>query len=130
MKPSHAFSIIAALACSLAVTPVRGGGSEPRTRVSHSTASSHLTINRAPNFGTQSNISLFIDGQRVGTLGYGRSFKGFLPAGRHFITMQQTPHLNDAYPYSQQWIKLTPGRRSTFTAIWREGGTRISLEES
>ncbi len=87
-------------------------------------------IKRAANFGNQSNISLFIDGNRVATLGYGRSFKGALPAGLHLVTMRQTPHLNDAYPYSQQWIRLTPGETSIFTAIWREGGTRIALGES
>ncbi len=56
---------------------------------------------------------MFIDGRRVATLGYGRNFKGVLPAGMHLVTVQQTPHLNDAYPYSQQWIRLRPGVRPT-----------------
>ena len=130
MKLSHAL-LITAIACGLAAGSAQAGaGGTPRAWSSHSGANTHLVIKRAPNFGNQSNINVFIDGYRVAILGYGRSYEGVLPPGRHFVTMQQTPHLNDAYPFSQQWIRLTPGRTSVFTAIWRGGGTRIALEGS
>ncbi len=127
MKLTRAL-FVAVIACGLAAASLQAGSGELRRP--QSTTHSQVVIKRAANFGNQSNINLFIDGHRVATLGYGQSFKGALPAGLHLVTMMQTPHLNDAYPYSQQWIRLTPGRNSTFTAIWRGGGTRIALEES
>ncbi len=65
----------------------------------------------------------------MANLGYGETYHGIVPAGEHLITMKQMPHLNDAYPFSQQVIRLTPGRTSIYTAVWRNGGTRIRLEE-
>lgn len=127
MKLSHAL-LVTAITCGLAAVSARAGSGENRR--AHSDADSQLVIKRAANFGNQSNISLYIDGNRVATLGYGRSFKGVVPSGLHLVTMKQTPHLNDAYSYSQQWIRLIPGETSTFTAIWRGGGIRIALEES
>ncbi len=127
MKLPHVL-LIAAITCGLAAAPARAGSGQIHRQ--NSMADSKLVIKRAANFGNQSNISLYINGHRVGTLGYGRTYRGSLPAGLHLITMKQTPHLNDAYPYSQQWIRLHPGETSTFTAIWRGGGTRIALEGS
>jgi hypothetical protein len=129
MKLSHAL-LIMAIVCGFAAGPAQAGSGGAARSSFHPGGSAHLVIKRAPNFGNQSNINLYIDGNRVGTLGYGRRFEGTLPAGRHFVTMKQTPHLNDAYPFSQAWIRLAPGRTSVFTAIWRDGGTRIALEES
>ncbi len=127
MKFAHAL-LVTAITCGLAVASAHAGSGETRRPAAN--ANSHLVVKRAANFGNQSNISLYIDGNLVATLGYGRSFKGVFPAGLHLVTMRQTPHLNDAYPYSQQWIRLGPGKSATYTAVWRGGGTRIALEES
>jgi hypothetical protein len=126
MRLSHAF-LIAAGACSLATGSVQAGAGEtPRA----SSANTQLVIRRAANFGNHSSINLFIDGRRIAIVQYGQKYEGAISAGLHLIRMQQTPHLNDAYPFSQQWIRLTPGQTSVFTAIWRDGGERIGLEES
>ncbi len=129
MKLSHALLIVG-LVCGLSAIPVQAGAgsTEIRPESLYAGADSQIVIKRSPSFGNQSNISLFIDGTRVSTLGYGRSYTGAIPAGRHLVTMMQTPHLNDAFPYSQQWVRLQPGETSVFTAIWRNGGTRIALE--
>lgn len=127
MKLTYAL-LVTAISCGLAAASARAGSGQVYR--GNSVADSGLVIKRAPNFGTQSNISLYINGHRVGTLGYGRTYRGTLPAGLHLITMKQTPHLNDAYPYSQQWIRLLPGETSTFTATWRSSGTQIVLEGS
>ena len=87
-------------------------------------------IKRAPNFGNYTHVNLYIDGRWVDNLSYGETYRGVVPAGDHLIAMQQTPHLNDAYWISHQRIRLAPGRTSVFTAIWRDGGTRIALERS
>jgi hypothetical protein len=126
MKVSRALLITASVCCLATGSARAGSGRESF----NSRANAQFVIKRAANFGNESNISLYIDGNRVATLSYGRTYEGMLPPGRHFVTLKQTPHLNDAYPFSQQWIRLRPGRISVFTAIWRGGGTRIALEES
>jgi hypothetical protein len=106
-----------------------GTGGASRMR-SYPVADTHLVIKRAPNFGNHTNINVYIDGQRVAGLTYGRKFEGMVAPGLHLVTLKQSPHVNDAYPYSQQWIRVAPGQTNVFTAIWRDGGTQIRLEES
>ena len=95
-----------------------------------SKASGHLIIRRAPNFGNREQLNLYIDGKHVASFGYGQRYEGMWPAGEYMVTMQQTPHWNDAYPFSQQRIRVVAGRKNVFTAFWTNGGTRIVLDES
>ncbi|MBA2434239.1 MAG: hypothetical protein H0V54_03975 [Chthoniobacterales bacterium] len=127
MKLLHA-TLVAAISCGFAAASAHAGSGHIHRGAP--VADSGLVIKRAADFGNQSNISLFINRHRVYSLGYGRTYRGTFPAGLHLVTMKQTPHLNDAYAYSQQWIRLIPGETSTFPAIWRGGGTRIALEGS
>ncbi len=131
MKVLHAL-LITAISCGLAnSSALAGAGRESRNAIYYnSRPDTRLVIKRAANFGNYSSVSLYIDGRLAKVLNYGGSFDGIVPAGRHLITMKQTPHLNDAYPYSQHWVHLAPGQTSVFTAIWRNGGTFIALEGS
>jgi len=86
-----------------------------------------LIVKRAPNFGNHTALNLYIDGKHLASFTYGRRYDGMLPAGDHLITMKQTPHLSDAYIYSQQWIRVVPGRTNIFTAFWTDSGDRIVL---
>jgi hypothetical protein len=129
MKLSHAL-LVTAIVCGLAPGLARAGSSAaPRSSV-RSEANTRLIIKRAPNFGNLTQLNLYIDGRHVASFGYGRRYEGMLPAGDYVVTMKQTPHLNDAYPFSQQQIKVVPGRTNVFTAFWRDGGERIVLERS
>jgi hypothetical protein len=129
MRLKHAFCV-AAVALGLAFSSAQAGpGGAVRTHY-YSNANTHLIIKRAVNFGNHANLTLYIDGRQTAVVRYGRSFETTLPAGLHLITMRQAPHFNDAYPYSQQWVRLAPDRTSVYTAIWRDGGTRIRLERS
>jgi hypothetical protein len=101
-----------------------GSGGVDRSAVRPET---RLIIKRAPNFGNNTALNLYIDGRHLASSTYGRRYEGTLPAGDYLVTMMQTPHLSDAYPYSQQWIKVVPGRTNVFTAFWRDGGDRIVL---
>ena len=130
MKLSHLL-LITTLVGGLGLTGSAQGGAGRESRAAaYADADAHLIIKRAPNFGNNTNISVYIDGRLTTILSYGRGYEGDLAAGLHLVTMRQGPHLNDAYPVSQQWIRVHPGRTSAFTAIWRGGGTRIALEES
>ena len=126
MKISHAL-VITASVCSLAAGTARAGAGEAPPASSYSHANAGLVIRRAANFGNHQHFNIYIDGTRVANLGYGRTYRGLVPAGEHLITLKQMPHWNDADPYSQQRIRLAPGRTSAFTATWTDGGTRISL---
>ncbi|HSU86813.1 MAG TPA: hypothetical protein VLI42_08790 [Chthoniobacterales bacterium] len=122
--------LITGLGCCLAASSARAGAGGGSPVTFHSGAATSLVIKRAANFGNYTHVNLYIDGRWVDNLSYGETYRGVVSAGDHLITMQQTPHLNDAYPISHQRIRLAPGQTSVFTAIWRGGGTRIALERS
>jgi hypothetical protein len=122
--------LVTAIVCGLAAGSARAGSDAvPRSSV-RSEPTTRLIIKRAPNFGNPTQLNLYIDGRHVASFGYGRHYEGVLPAGDHVVTMKQTPHLSDAYPYSEQRIKVVPGRMNVFTAFWTDGGERIVLKGS
>lgn len=126
MKLSHIL-LITVIACGLAAGSARAGsGAAPLSSV-RSEANTRLMIKRAPNFGNDTQLNLYLDGRHLASFGYGRHYEGVLPAGDYMVTMQQTPHLNDAFPFSQQRIRVVPGRTNVFTAFWTDGGARIVL---
>jgi hypothetical protein len=129
MKLSHAL-LVAALGCGLAATSALAGSEQVRASSYRSTPNAHLIVKRSPNIGYLTQFNIYVDGVRVASLGYGRKYEGAIPAGNHLVTIQHMPHLNDAYPYTQTWIHVVPGRPNVFTAKGREGGTRIVLEQS
>ena len=127
MKLSHIL-LITVIACGLAAGSARAGsGAAPGSSV-RSEANGRLIIWRAPNFGNPTQLNLYLDGRHLASFGYGRHYDGVLPAGDYLVTMQQTPHLSDAYPFSQQRIRVVPGRTNAFTAFWTDGGARIVLK--
>jgi len=87
-----------------------------------------MIVRRAPDFGNNTALNLYIDGKHVASFTYGRHYEGMVPAGDHLVTMMQTPHLSDAYLHSEQWIRVVPGRTNVFTAFWVDGGARIELD--
>lgn len=117
---------MAAIAAGFAAGPALAGSGEAATV----RTGAPIIVKRSPNIGFNQQFNLYIDGVRVASLGYGRQYEGVAPAGLHLVTIKQMPHLNDAWPYSQQWIRVAPGRTNVFTATWRDGGTRIRLEGS
>ncbi len=129
MKLTNAL-LAAGIAAGLMVQSALAGTGEPRHAPRYSEASTSLIVKRSPNIGYLQHFNLYIDGVRVATLGYGRNYQGTITPGLHFVTIKQMPHLNDAWPYTQQWIRVRPGQTNVFTASWRHGGTRIFLEES
>lgn len=117
--------LIAAIASGLAVDSARGGSGGP---AQSSESNTQLVIIRSPNIGYGTHFNIFVDSVRVANLGYGMKYEGAVTPGRHLITIKHMPHLDGAYPYSQQWITIVAGRPNVFTAAWRFGGSRIWLE--
>jgi hypothetical protein len=129
MKLTHAL-LMAVIAGGLMVQSALAGSGEARRTSRYSEATTPLIVKRSPNIGYLQHFNLYIDGVRVATLGYGRSYEGTITPGLHFVTIKQMPHLNDAWPFTQQWIRVRPGETNVFTASWSHGGTRIYLQES
>jgi hypothetical protein len=128
MKLSYGL-LITVIICGLAAGSARAGAGATPQVSSYSRANAALVIRRAPNFGNETHFNIYIDGTWVDNLSYGETYRGLVPAGEHLIRIKQMPHLNDAYPYSEQRIWLTPGRTSFFTATWTNAGTWIALKE-
>ena len=118
----------AGFVCGLTAGSVWAGSGGVKPSSFRPEANTRLIIKRAPNFGNNTALNLYIDGRHVASFTYGRHYEGVLPAGDYLLTMRQTPHLSDAYPYSEQWIRAVPGRTNIFTAFWRDGGDRIVLD--
>ena len=129
MKLTHAL-LTTVVAGGLMAQSAWAGSGEARQASGYLGATTPLIVKRSPNIGFLQHFNLYIDGVRVATLGYGRMYQGTITPGLHFVTIKQMPHLNDAWPYSQQWIRVRPGQTNVFTASWSHGGTRILLGQS
>jgi hypothetical protein len=128
MKLSHAL-LITVVSFGLGTGSAWAGAGGMPQASSYSQRNASLVIKRSPNFGNETHFNIYIDGTWVDNLSYGETYRGLVPAGQHLIRIKQMPHLNDAYPYSEQLIWLEPGRTSVFTATWTNAGTWIALKK-
>ena len=60
---------------------------------------------------------LQIDGRSVGTIGPGHRYDGWLPAGRHVLTVRTASYVGLPQPTSIT-VNVRPGRTDVFTALW------------
>ncbi len=122
--------LITAVICCLGANSARAGAGGTSRYSSYAPANASLVIKRSPNFGNETHFNIYIDGIWVDNLSYGETYRGLVPAGEHLIRIKHAPHLNDAYPYSEQRIWLAPGRTSVYTATWTNAGTWIALRST
>src|SRR5207249_8540469 len=84
-------------------------GADPRSPrfVQPPGAPARLVIKRNPNLGFNVIVRLWIDGQPAGSLGYGHTFQGILPPGRHVLAVRaiRTP------PRAARWRVAVAVRR-------------------
>jgi hypothetical protein len=79
-----------------------------------------LIIRRDPGLGTYLIAHLRVDGVQVAAIGYGRTYEGFLPPGRHVLSLLPTP--NPKWPTAPGMIlDVRSGETYTFTAIGDSG---------
>jgi len=121
--------LIAAIGSAVAIESAHAGSGGSGQVSAASQAATQLIIIRSPNIGYPTHFNIYIDGVRVTNLGYGMRYEGTITPGLHLVTIKHMPHLDGAYPFSQQWIRIVPGRPNVFTAAWRDGGSRIRLSE-
>ena len=97
----------AALAKPASVGPVNGPAS--------------LTIYRIANLGNDLVVNLWLDGRPFGVIIYGQTYRGFLPHGRHVLSLTISPR--PAWPGLETKIELNvrDGETYSFTATGNSG---------
>jgi hypothetical protein len=76
-----------------------------------------VVVKRVPSFGWNLAFNLQIDGRPVATIGPARSYDGWLPAGRHVLTVYTASYEGLPYPTSIT-VNIKPGWTYGFTAMW------------
>ena len=79
-----------------------------------------LIVSRDPGLGNFVIAHLRVDGVLVAVIGYGRTYEGFLPPGRHVLSLLPTP--NPKWRTAPGMIlDVRSGETYTFTAIGDSG---------
>src|SRR6266850_7388572 len=130
MKILHGLLVVA-VACSLAASTAQAGSGATTSRAASHGESADLIVKRAANFGNEEHFNLFIDGLYAANVGYGRRYEARLSPGEHVVTIQPVPNFGgNGARFAHQRIRLAPGRTSTFTVVWTDGGERPVLVKS
>jgi hypothetical protein len=74
-----------------------------------------LIIQRIANLGNEVYVNLYIDGAPVAAIGYGSSYEGLLPPGRHLLAVLATPSPKWPTPW-EMTLDVQSGQTYTFTA--------------
>jgi len=101
----------AAVAWPVSVRPVNGPA--------------RLNINRIPDLGNFVIVRLWIDGMWAGSIGYGHTYEGLLPPGRHVLAVMASPNPKWWTP-SQMILDVRSGYTYDFTAMG-DGSGRLIL---
>jgi hypothetical protein len=80
----------------------------------------HLTVRRAPNFGSRVALNVSIDGAQVALLRKGQSYNGNLSAGKHVISVNVTPSRARGGTATKR-LTVQAGQTYSFTATWTNG---------
>ena len=76
-----------------------------------------VVVKREPGFGWNLAFHLQIDGRSVATIGKGHYYDGWLPAGRHLLTVNTASYVGLPQPTSTT-VNVEPGGTYLFTALW------------
>ena len=118
-------AILCALGASAANVHARARATPTPTPVPSKSA--RLIVQRAPNFGTDLSIRLWVDGKKVADVPRNQHYGGILAAGRHAVTALALPNTQSRRPTSMV-LRMKPGKVYIFTAMWE--GDRLVLRPS
>ena len=79
-----------------------------------------LIVRRDPGLGNYVIAHLRVDGVLVATIGYGRTYEGLLPPGRHVLSLLATPNPKWPIP-SAMILNVQSGQTYSFTALGDSG---------
>jgi hypothetical protein len=83
-----------------------------------------LIIRRIPNLGNNVIVDLRIDGAPGGSIAYGHTYKTFVPAGRHVLSVLATPTPKWTTPWTMI-LNAHSGRTYIFTATRGHSGNLV-----
>ncbi len=106
--------ILALICVSWVTTTV---GQPPSTLARNGSGGGRLIVQRAANFGWNLAVHLQSDGRAVSNIVQGRRYDGFVPAGRHVLTVSAAPN-NYFRPPTSMLLTVRPGHMYVFTALW------------
>ena len=86
--------------------------------------SAHLTIFRAPNFGTLHTLNVFIDGKNVANVVRGGQYDGSLTPGSHVVSVT-VDSSNDPSAGVKKTIVAKKGQTYSYTASWEGGSLQL-----
>jgi len=100
-------------------------GAEPRLphAGAPSQAPARLVIRRTANLGANVIVKLWIDGQPAGSFGYGHTYEGSLPPGRHVLGVLANRSLSPT-PWEMS-LNAQSGQTYIFTATGSPSGNLV-----
>jgi hypothetical protein len=114
--------LIAALACAGFSGCETSGTAAPGTTASVAAQASQggaqLVIRRSPNLGAGLFVDIKIDGARVGSVGYGETYRGPISPGQHTLSVIVRPNQMFLSP-TQKRLTVAKGQTYTLTAAWQ-----------
>ena len=120
--------ITVATLCAVAlVTNVSATTRPTQTPLPNLSKSARLIVQRAPNFGTDLSIRLWVDGKKAADIPRNQHYGGVLAAGRHTVIALALPNTQSRRPTSMT-LKMKAGKVYIFTAMWE--GDRLILRPS
>ena len=115
----HRILCILVFACA-----VFGAASEIQAATHHG---ARLIVQRAPNFGNDLGVQLWIDGRKVANIPRDQHYDGVLSSGRHVLTALALPNTEQRRP-TPVGVTVRSGRTYIFTAGW--DANRLVLRRS
>jgi hypothetical protein len=82
--------------------------------------SGHVLIYRVANFGSGLGLVVSVDGKDVGSFTEGRNYSGYLPAGKHVLTVRAEPTDPNRRP-GRKTLAVVAGQTYVYTAAWSGG---------
>jgi hypothetical protein len=75
----------------------------------------HLIVRRIADLGNDVYVDLYVDGVAFATIGYGSTYEGLLPPGRHVLSVLPTPNPKWPTPW-EMTLDVRSGQTYSFTA--------------
>ena len=76
-----------------------------------------LIVQRAPNFGNDRAVQLWVDGKKVSDIPRDQHYEGTVSAGRHTLKVLSLPNVESLQP-TAAGLTAKSGRTYIFTATW------------
>jgi hypothetical protein len=112
---ARVISLLAIVACAISVG---AGGMRAESR-----GGARLIVQRAPNFGIDRVVQLWVDGKKVSDIPRDQHYEGSVSAGHHTLRVLSLPNVESLQPTAIS-LSAKSGRTYVFTATWDSvGGT-------